>query len=142
MIAYEKLNIEKGVLNFKGVSWIYNINYKESDNPSYNLILLSNDGTTVTYPLKINKCSFDYTKLLNSKYDYSKTCFDSSIDLSELSPNTYLIYIENSNGEYKDIFEISDINSPEIKETLFDNKTYRLKFNNTRSRLSLTISVK
>lgn len=140
MIGFKTIELKEDKLILDGVSWMYNVNYRESDNPTYKLILLSSDGTSATYPLNVSTCGVDYTAMLKSKFNYNKTCFDANIDLSGLDAGTYLVYLENSSGEYKDIFEVYDVGKPEIKDSKFNNRTYSLKFNRTRSRLSLTIS--
>ena len=117
---------------------MYNVNYKNINHIKYNLLLLSSDGTINRYPLEVKKCVADYTSILNSKYDYNNTCFEGEVDLSILDDDTYLVYWENINGDYKDIIEIYDINSPEFKDIIDGNNTYSLKFNKTRFRLTLS----
>ncbi len=140
IINSDSILVKDNNLVLKGASWIYMANYTEKEKTTFNLILLSTTtGETTTYPLTVGKCKWDYTKLLASKYELNYACFDQSIDISALPVGKYQVYLENSVGEHKDIMEYYNIRNPKIQDVVVNNKTYKLTFNKTRSRLTLEI---
>lgn len=131
-------------LTTEAASWIYNIDYDDASKITYQFILADiNSGKT--YELKESKaqaCAINYSQVMKLSYDYSNACFKEVNSLSNIPDGSYIVYMEIINGDYHDIFEVTDYYDEMNLDVTAKNtgRNFKLAKSSVRDRVILTIS--
>ncbi len=119
-------DFEENTLKLQGESFIFNTNFSDESQQEYKFILVDENGNQTVVDAGNSKSDIDYSEILNTKYDYSIVDFEASIDLTGLKPGKYEVFIDITNGEYRDIFQINKTLRFEPKTHVVGDITYTL----------------
>lgn len=143
-IEYTRIGLADGKLSVRGTAFSIGASYPAKADIKRSLVL-ENITTFERTTFDIGSISNgDYKIVLrvDDKQDKTRAWFDSSVDISDLAPGTYAIYIvsESANG-ILDYGELADPFFRELKATMtVSYKTYSLSVNpNKRYRIELTV---
>ncbi len=133
------LSLDNGHLTMDAYAGIYLTDFTPETNPTYKVILVSEDGTTTTYDTSLLADQRNMTRYMKCNNTYTQTWFNANCDLTSLSTGTYKVYIDVSTNNARDIFEMYNIQDSQDIVGYANGHTYRLTKTNTRSRYILTI---
>ncbi len=136
---FNSLSLEDEKINLTGVAWIYGADANGSTNPTYQLMLVDEDGEVVEKKLDTIQCEVDYTTMLNLKFDTKNACFDGEVEMVDLPEGKYRLYLEIKTSKYNDIFELYDFYNREIDSYKTTEKEYQLSNSKVRKRFMLDV---
>ncbi|MBP5280529.1 MAG: hypothetical protein J6Z03_08590, partial [Erysipelotrichaceae bacterium] len=134
---------EDSTLTIKGHSYMYYLNYTDTENISYEVYLVDDEGDYLKLDTQLYDDGIDYKKELNSNYDINNISFMATGKLDSLDPGNYTIYLKMANTvdgtEYLDINEIRNYGFV-LEPVSLDGKTYEIVTSKIRKRLELNVS--
>lgn len=135
-VYIDNMKFENDALVLDLVSWMYGVNYTQNSNPTYKVGVISlKDNTYQSFDFETKACPQDYGKLFNATETRLYSCASGKIDLKDFSSGDYALYVENTVGNYYDIFELYDFTNrqkPSIDK-------YQLSVSGIRDRVQLTV---
>lgn len=144
MKQFDSLAIsEDGIVEFSGYSMIYYLNYEQSSDNRFSLILVDySTGTTKEIALSNIQISDVIKAQINSVYNIPYIGFTGTIDLNELAYGDYtiLLKINTKDGSttYKDIIEFN-AEDRVLPDATIGNRSYAFHKGLTRNRLMIEI---
>ena len=133
------INIENGHLEMNGYAGIYLTDFTQETNPSYEMILVNEDGEKYTFACTKSTTQKNITRYMKCNNTYTDCYFDVDADLTQLPAGTYRVYVHVKTTNAEDIFEMYSTNDESVRTESLANKTYTLCRTNTRFRYILTI---
>lgn len=133
------INIENGHLEMNGYAGIYLTDFTQETNPSYEMILVNEDGEKYSFDCTKSTTQKNITRYMKCNNTYTDCYFDVDADLTQLPAGTYRVYIHVKTTNAEDIFEMYSTYDESVKTESVSNKTYTLSRTNTRFRYILTI---
>lgn len=133
------INIENGHLEMNGYAGIYLTDFTQETNPSYEMILVNEDGEKYTFACTKSTTQKNITRYMRCNNTYTDCYFDVDADLTQLPAGTYRVYVHVKTTNAEDIFEMYSTNDESVRTESVSNKTYTLSRTNTRFRYILTI---
>ncbi|MBO7697979.1 MAG: hypothetical protein J6S38_02960, partial [Erysipelotrichaceae bacterium] len=134
---------EDSTLTIKGHSYMYYLNYTDTENISYEVYLVDDEGDYLKLDTQLYDDGIDYKKELNSNYDINNISFMATGKLDSLDPGNYTIYLKMTNTvdgtEYLDINEIRNYGFV-LEPVSLDGKIYKIVTSKIRKRLELNVS--
>ena len=130
-------------LTTEAASWMYNTDY--NDESTIYQFILADINSGETYELNeasAQACAINYSEIMKLSYDYSHACFKAVNNLTSIPDGTYIVYMEITNGDYHDIFEVTDFYDEMTLDVTAANtgRNFKLGRSDVRDRLLLTIS--
>ena len=100
--------IENVELKLSGDAFIYNTNFTK-DSSTYKLLLVNELGVESAFEVVNTESNVNYDSLLDTPFDYSHTGYSTTVGLADIPVGKYMIYLDITNGDYRDIFQINDL---------------------------------
>lgn len=140
MTGYNKIDLTEDQLNVDGFGFIYESDMTESNNASFRLILVDENGNSYPIDLLTKKSPYDYDLLYDKGYTMDYADFEGSVNLAQLEAGTYRIYLDISNEQYRDISEFMNFGKKLNKSIELDGKTITLSTSKVHNRFILEVT--
>ena len=131
---------DEGNLHVKGFMYMYGIAHSEDNQPAYKLYLVQNGIILNEYDLSTSTGLYDVTKfMIDEKDSYAYAWYDEEIRLADLKKGTYDVYIQESIGEFNDMFHAYDLYAQFEKTVTAGNITLEISASEINHNLVITI---
>ena len=138
-LGTDNITIENGHMIVKdGFIFMKNADMSASVNPVMKLYFEDENGNVTEFDAVMKKSVLDYQAMLGYDNDLSYASYDMDIDLTDLAPGKYRIWVGINTDEYNDKFEFYSQNDVSISSEV-EGKSFSLVSTNTRQRYELTV---
>ncbi len=139
----ENVTLHDSSLDLEAITFMYNKRTIKEDQPSYNVVLMDEDGNLHTLQAKANEASVD-AKDIRSDVLYSvkhaKLEFLENNDLSGLEDGVYRMYVETTVGEHHDLYPMIWPRLLNVKSSTKDHRMYQIVQTSAYNQLTLLIT--